>query len=325
MTVDKILKNLGSNFLSLDKGFVFGPQGKLLRRNLENFWFRSSIIMPPYNVFLTSPDKICETLENLKTLGIEEKPLGVATIEESKNSWNSEIINAYPKLNTHRTGTVTIITDTNEGKELYHKTQRERKVWWRKFSREPSRFKFTDSKKINKNKDSTEIVVDFSFGPIVIETISHQKDVKKFNNQIEMNPDVHIIEHKASLDWGSLALICDAYNLLSEECQLKLNPKLSPYKVGFHIPSRSDESSDLLSEKKRRFMLYLNNLLKSKGVETIVSTSLKGIESFQVPLVVTVDDKSLENGIIKVWNQLTTLAESVHITDLPKYVLSRCS
>lgn len=80
-----------------------------------------------------------------------------------------------------------------------------------------------------------------------------------------------------------------------------------------------------MSEKKRRFMLYLNNLLRSKGIETIFTTSLKGIKSFQVPLIITVDDTSLQNGIIQVWNQLTTLAESVHITELPKYVLSHCN
>lgn len=184
MTIDKILKNLGNSFLNLDKGFVFGPQGKLLRRNLEDLWFQSNIIKPFYNVFLMSTDKVSETLENLKTLGIEEKPLGIAIIEESKNSWNTEILNVYPKLNSHRTGKVTIITNANEGKELYHKTQRERKIWWRKLSREPSRFKFTDSKKLNKNKDTTEITVNFEFGSIVIETISHQQDVKKLNNQV---------------------------------------------------------------------------------------------------------------------------------------------
>ncbi|CAG5092811.1 Similar to BRAFLDRAFT_270748: Glutamyl-tRNA(Gln) amidotransferase subunit C [Cotesia congregata] len=316
----------GNTFLNLDRGFVFGPQGKLLRRNLENLWFQSNIIKPFYNVFLTSTDKVSETLENLKTLGIEEKPLGIAIIEESKNSWNTEILNAYPKLNSHRTGKVTIITNANEGKELYHKTQRERKIWWRKLSREPSRFKFTDSKKLSKNKDTTEITVNFEFGSIVIETITHQQDIKKLNNQIELNSNVHIIEHKTSLDWGSLALLCDAYDPESPEnpSQLKLNPKLSPYKVGFHLPFTCEESSDM-SEKKRRFMLYLNNLLRSKGIETIFTTSLKGIKSFQVPLIITVDDTSLQNGIIQVWNQLTTLAESVHITELPKYILSRCN
>lgn len=136
--------------------------------------------------------------------------------------------------------------------------------------------------------------------------------------------DTQIVEHTTSLDWGCLAFLCDAYDIspMSTIGQLKLNLKLSPYKVGFHVPPSTSES-DLKSQERARLTHYLNNLLKSKGVETVITKSRQAIDCFQVPLVVTVDDSSLQNGIVQVWSQLSTLAESVHITDLAKYVQSR--
>lgn len=99
---------------------------------------------------------------------------------------------------------------------------------------------------------------------------------------------------------------------------------MSPYKIGFFIQP-STEELDSKSQEKSRLLLYLNNQLKSKGIETIVTKTREAIKSFQVPLIVTVDDASLQNGIVQVWSQLTTLAESVHITNLCNYVLKRCN
>ncbi|XP_034950359.1 DNA polymerase subunit gamma-2, mitochondrial [Chelonus insularis] len=323
MTVNKILKDLGTTFLNFDKGFSFGPQGKLLRRNLEELWFRYCVIMPPYNVFLSSSETILATLENLSSSGATEQPIGIAVLEENKNTWNTDFIKTCPKINSHRTGKIIVITDASEGKDVYHKKQRERKVWWRKFSREPARFQFTEVKKTSKQKETIEISAEFDFGSIIVETISFQQDAKKLNSQNELE-NSHIVECIASLDWGCLALLCDAYSSGSSSHQLKLHPKLAPFKIGLYVPTLAENESDSKVSDRARLVLYLNNHLKGKGVETVVTTKLEGMDTFHVPLMVTVDDMSLQNGIVYVWNRLTTLAEQVHITDLAKYVLSRC-
>ncbi|KAK0096872.1 hypothetical protein PV326_004038 [Microctonus aethiopoides] len=322
--------HLGSGFLNLDRGFLFGPQGKLLRRNLEELWYRHCVVMPPYNVFLSPTDKLNETFDKLQSFDVVDKPLGIAVLENSKYICNPDIVSTYSKLNSHTVGKISIITDSSEGKDLYHRKQRERKVWWRKFSREPSRFKFSDVKKINKNKDTIDITAEFPFGSIVVETIIYQQDIRKINYPIKTNDatNIHLVEHITLLDWGCLAFLCDAYtpptSSSSSSCELKLNFKLSPYKIGFFIQP-STEELDPKSQEKSRLLLYLNNQLKSKGIETIVTKTREAIESFQVPLIVTVDDTSLQNGIVQVWSQLTTLAESVHITNLCNYVLKRCN
>lgn len=140
---------------------------------------------------------------------------------------------------------------------------------------------------------------------------------------------VHVVEHIASLDWGCLAMICDGYEIDDKNVgALKIHPKLSPYKVGFYLESNeenAENSEDPKSQEKSRLIVYLNNLLKSKGLGTVLTRTKQGIEDFHVPLTINVDDSSLETGIVRVKSQLTTISEAVHVTDLPKYIAVRCA
>ncbi|XP_015109961.1 DNA polymerase subunit gamma-2, mitochondrial-like [Diachasma alloeum] len=328
MTLERVLKDLGTGFLSLERGFVFGPQGQLLRRNIEELWYRHCVVQPPYNVFLSAPDRISETLGTLWRAGALQKPFGVAVLEEARTSWNGSVLPEGCRVPSHSLGRVTVVTEATGAKDLYHRKQRERKVWWRKFSREPKRFQFTEARRISKSKEVIEVQAQFAFGGVVLETICYQQDAKRIfkeRNEIEkFLGNVHTVEHTASLDWACLAFLCDAYTPAdaTTPCQLKLHPKFTPYKVGFQIHPPDDPDSK--SQEKSRLLLYLNNLVKAEGIETVVTTSECGLTALQVPLVVVVDDTTLQNGLIRVWSQLTTLHETIHITHLTKYVSARC-
>lgn len=182
--IEKMIKDLGIGFLKLDKNFSFGSHGELLRRHLEKIWFNNCVTMPPYNVsFLSSSDGISQTFTTIKESGATDRPMGIAVIENVKNSWNLDLLkNIKPSI--HKSAKVTIITDSTEAKNLYHKKQRERKVWWRKLSREPSIFAATEIKKIKNNIDTTEIRGNFSFGSILLETITHQQEPKKIFSHV---------------------------------------------------------------------------------------------------------------------------------------------
>ena len=61
MNIGNILKELSSHFISLTKcGLKYGPQGKMLLRNLEEQWFLNCITMSRYNIFLS--DEFNQTL-----------------------------------------------------------------------------------------------------------------------------------------------------------------------------------------------------------------------------------------------------------------------
>lgn len=131
--------------------------------------------------------------------------------------------------------------------------------------------------------------------------------------------DVHMIEHVASLDWGCLALLCDSH-MLDQSTSAYIHPKLSPYKTTFHI-AKQDNEIDI--EDLNRFVLYLNNMLRAKGISTILTNTERIVEMCLVPFVVSVDRTSLKNGIVYIKNCSTTLKEAIHISDLVKYITLR--
>lgn len=135
--------------------------------------------------------------------------------------------------------------------------------------------------------------------------------------------DVHMVEHVASLDWGCLALLCDSH-MLDKSNRAYIHPKLAPYKITFHI-ARQENETDTDVEDLNRFVLYLSNTLRTRGIPTILTNTEQIVETCLIPYVVSVDKTSLKNGIVHVRNRSTTLSEPVHITDLAKYIGLRSS
>nr|XP_050861847.1 DNA polymerase subunit gamma-2, mitochondrial [Vespula vulgaris] len=327
MSIEHVLKTIGTTFINFSKnGFTYGLQGNMLLRNLEAHWFLHCVTMSPYNVFITTTDRIKHTLQILDNMNINEIPYGLAIIKDSKTSWNQLIWPPKCKVTSHKIAKTITFAHNSQSKDLFYKKQRERKMWWRKLTQNPSRFLLTESRKL-KNREIIDIEVLFPFGNIIVETIIYQCDVHKLfvkttNSKYDID-DVHMIEHVASLDWGCLALLSDSYED-GKSNQILLHPKISPYKVAFCIEKESNET-DSDTEKLSRFIIYLNNILRTKGFETILVNTKEVIEMCLVPFVVTVAQTSLKNGIIHITNRSTTLAEAIHFTDLVKYIALRCS
>ncbi|XP_018342994.1 PREDICTED: DNA polymerase subunit gamma-2, mitochondrial [Trachymyrmex septentrionalis] len=325
MSLEAVLKTVGSHFLSLsERMFVYGSQGKLMLKNLEEHWFSHCVTMPHYNVFPC--DTIADTLQQLRSNSMDMLPFALATLgTSSKSVWNESLL-SVGKVPSHRIAKINVFVDASDSKDLLHKKQRERKVWWRKLAQHPSRFVLAEAKK-TRNLDVTEIEAQFPFGNIIVETITHYPGVRKLYPQTENNKDnvmdVHMIEHIASMDWGCLALFCDSH-MLNKSTRAYIHPKLCPYKITFHIGKQENETdSDI--EDLNRFVLYLNNMLRTRGISTILTNTEQIVEMCLIPYVVSVDKTSLKNGVVHVKNRSTTLSEAVHITDLVKYISLRSS
>lgn len=326
MNLEAVLKAIGPHFLNLsERMFAYGPPGKLLLKNLEEHWFAHCVTMPHYNVFLC--DTIADTLQLLRSNSMDDVlPFALATLATSKSPWNEALLSTTGKIPSHRTAKINVFVDASDGKSLLHKKQRERKVWWRKLAQHPSRFVLAEAKK-TRGLDVTEIEARFPFGNIIVETITHYPSVRKLYPQAENNKDnatdVHMVEHVASLDWGCLALLCDSH-MSDKSTRADIHPKLSPYKITFCIGKQESETdSDV--EDLNRFVLYLSNMLRTRGIPTILTNTEQIIEMCLIPYVVSVDKTSLKNGIVHVKNRSTTLSEAVHITDLVKYISLRSS
>ncbi|XP_043252737.1 DNA polymerase subunit gamma-2, mitochondrial [Colletes gigas] len=323
MNIIRILKELNANFINLAQhDLIYGPQGRMLLKNLEDHWFLHCVTMSRYNIFLS--DKITDTLNFITKTAMDDIPFGLATIKNSKNQWNQTNIPSNCEFKPHRTAEIAVFNNDIESKNLYHKLQKERKIWWRKIAQFPFRFKVTESKKI-KNFDTVDVEAHFSFGTIVVERITYHTDVRKLFSQIDNKKDftnIQMVEHTVSLDWGCLALLCDAYDT-DKSVKMQIHFKLAPHKVAICIKKWKNEMN-IENDDLNHFVLYLNNMLRTEGLNTILTSSQQVIETCLVPFVVLVDRTSLENGIIHVTNRSTTLSEAIHITDLAKYIIMHC-
>lgn len=186
MSLEAVLRIVSPYFLALsERGFTYGPQGRLLLRNLEEYWFTHCVTMPPYNVF-PCDSSISDALQLLQSLSMDKDvPFALATLITTKNlAWNEALLNdtGY-RVASHRTAKINIIADALDSKNLLHNKQRERKVWWRKFAQCPSRFVLAEAKKV-KNLDVTEIQARFPFGNITVETITHYPVTRKLYPQV---------------------------------------------------------------------------------------------------------------------------------------------
>lgn len=182
MSLEAVLKAVGPHFLNLsERMFVYGPQGKLLLKNLEEHWFMHCVTMPHYNVYPC--DTIADTLQLLRSNSMDVLPFALATLATSKSVWNESLLSAGGKLLSHRTAKVNVFVDASDSKSLLHKKQRERKVWWRKLAQSPSRFVLAEAKK-TRNLDVMEIEARFPFGNIIVETVTHYPGVRKLYPQV---------------------------------------------------------------------------------------------------------------------------------------------
>lgn len=185
-TLQKVLRQLSDlKFLTLDQsGFHYGPPGKLLVRNLDNFWFQQSIVKPRYNVFLTSPEKSAEALKFLRSTEVDSPPFGLAMMKQSKSKWNQWMLDLLESPGfPHQTARLIVFVEANEAKDFFHVRQRERKVWWRKLAWNPSRFTTTEIKK-TKNLDVLDVQAEFEFGNVVVETVTCYHEIHKIVPQV---------------------------------------------------------------------------------------------------------------------------------------------
>lgn len=181
MNIANILKELSPHFINFTtQGLKYGPQGKMLLKNLEEQWFLHCITMSRYNMFLS--DEFNDSINFITKTKMSDIPFGLATIKNVKYQWDSNIATTIQKSNSHRVAETAIFNDA-ETKDLFYKIQKERKIWWRKLAQNPSRFKLSEVKKI-KNYTIVDIEAQFSFGNLILERITYHTDVQKLFSQV---------------------------------------------------------------------------------------------------------------------------------------------
>lgn len=113
------------------------------------------------------------------------------------------------------------------------------------------------------------------------------------------------------------------------EAEINLHRKIAPYQCSIFVtlndPSNAAELHDLAK--------YVATLLRRANISTLnapkcfvngvdaLSDVVKQSDNIGVPYGIVLDEISLKNGLIKLRNRDTTLAETIHLADVPDYLL----
>ncbi|XP_049817230.1 DNA polymerase subunit gamma-2, mitochondrial isoform X2 [Aethina tumida] len=318
--------------------FSIQPTAALLLENLRKEWTKSIVINKDVTVVL-SGEIYEDSLEFVSSLCSEKLPFGVAEIKLEEKNTNKKFRNLTdfanePNFKKHFVMmdnygmTSNFYVSPKDSTQFFHNFQRQRRMWWRKFSADPGRYSFSDLRNADECQ-SVDILSKYNWGKQVLETLTLKKMSNKSiqDGRNTVVPDCII--SKANLIEMMVNTVCDAYD--EPKFQGKPRPmlhfhrKLAPYKISFAIDSAKAAGVAELKD----LALYLCRQLRDNHVSTLyipssyrqkISSLYQQFDQMGVPYNVVLTDSTLKDGIAFLRSRDTTLKEQVHVSDIVKYV-----
>ncbi|VVC44256.1 Anticodon-binding [Cinara cedri] len=332
----------------------YGATGELLCQNIRNEWLYSNVTSRDENVFqfYNTGQKTCnndilslkESFTNAKQFCNNQLPFSFADSRSLCQQENLKCLDVEEKKlfsprNYTRLKYIAFCIPEENQQYFYH-WQRQRKIWWRKFSANPGRFSLTEICTDDNGLESTEIRAEFPWGQETIETI-HNVNTKMFDNLDLVEQETflarvgkrkvlpHLVVSETSLEKAFMVFLCDGYAELPYHNDIRevfrFHRKLAPYKIMFAAPLSNAKKADEL----KQLSVYLGQSLKKSGVSTLISPNLakKSLESqfvdsdcLGVPYTAVLNETTLENGILGLRSIETTLEEKIHVANLTSHI-----
>lgn len=111
--------------------------------------------------------------------------------------------------------------------------------------------------------------------------------------------------------------------------EINFHRKIAPYQCSvFAIFSDQSNQVELQDLAK-----YVTSLLRRSNISTLnapkccvigedaLNLAYQEMDSIGVPYCILLDEISLKNGLIKLRNRDTTISETIHLSDVPDYLL----
>jgi len=215
----------------------------------------------------------------------------------------------------------------DESKKTFEYWKKERMEWYKSLGINAKKLRFRDhepEERAHYAKYATDLEYEAPFGWSELEGIHHRGDYDLDNHQLTyQDPETNekytpwVIETSGGVDRAALFFLIDAYHEDGERIVLKLNPKISPYKVAvFPLLANKPE----LVEKARAIYKILNteyycawdhrgNIGKRYFAQDEIGT----------PWCVTVDFETLEDKKVTVRDRDTAKQERVAVDKLSNY------
>ncbi|XP_058830444.1 DNA polymerase subunit gamma-2, mitochondrial [Topomyia yanbarensis] len=333
-----------SKFVALDLNngvignFQLTPIGRMLRNNLREEFKRSDTETVVYEG--SCGVSLRENLQFVKESFSTNLPFGIALEKPFRNEKISLSESFQLALPTGSFLTRSYFVNPSVSREYMYKVQRQRKIWWMRFACDPGRYSISDTRQDAESRiQTTSIRAQLGGEELTLEQLelipsaTMQEELAGFQAKIgrtnsrKITPDVIRIEQCVEL--ATLEVIMDAIES-GGLSSVRIHRKLAPYKCGIVCvvegASRLEELRDLAS--------HLANVLRRANVTALDCTSptngssertltkqLNHLDSIGVPFSLVLRDQSLQAGLLQLRSRDTTISETIHISDLPHYLL----
>lgn len=261
-----------------------------------------------------------------------------------KQQHTSETVNNHHTIFQLAQPVTHLITDffvePHRGLEHFYNVQRESKIWWMRYSSNPSRYAIVPQPDLEKPADSQAIDIRASFGQagsVTVEQLSlvhlptENKDFQLPDARTGIPHSPAVIRSVIELEPASCALLLDGCDHGRETRSLLLNRVLAPYQCAVAGIKKTEHSSEDLHDLCAHVsdvLLRARLRLQTEGyaLSTDSAQLTKQLETYDrlgVPYTLLLDDQqTLSNGLLQLRSRDTQLAETVHISDLPDYLLN---
>lgn len=238
-----------------------------------------------------------------------------------------------------------LITDffvePHRGLEHFYNVQRESKIWWMRYSSNPSRYAIVPQTELEKPAGCQAIDIRASFGPAGDATVEQLSLVQLPAESEDFQlPDARtgapqlpaVIRSVIELEPASCVLLLDGCDHGREARSLLLNRVLAPYQCAIAGIQKTERirSVDLqdLCAHVTDVLLRAKLRLQHEGYALAANAKqltqqLDTYDRLGVPYALLLDEQqTLSNGLLQLRSRDTQLAETVHISDLPDYLLN---
>ncbi|KAL1498219.1 hypothetical protein ABEB36_009053 [Hypothenemus hampei] len=327
------LRKLGS-----ENRLKLGPVGSLLLQNLKTEWHNNMVINKENSVFLSHDDDFSNTFNFVKNMCSFKLPFGIAECVKNKrechnNKNEMDFEQFFDESIILRCSMLVAHTDSTR---FFYQWQRQRKMWWRKFSPEPGRYFLTDLKTDSNGTQTVQIQTKYSWNSQLIETITLNplpKDLDELDKFKEGKKTVqcHSVVSDINIYTMFLNTICDAFTDSEykgiQRTVLRFHRKLAPYKISFAISSAVTTASTLLDLND--LALHLTRQLRSVHLSTLLlpicskislDAQWKLYDQLGVPYNILLNEKTLKDGLVLLRSRDTTLKEQVHVSEIVNYM-----
>ncbi|XP_008196614.1 DNA polymerase subunit gamma-2, mitochondrial [Tribolium castaneum] len=310
--------------------FKIGPTGALLQENLHTEWLNNIVISKDIQMF-HCVDDFAATFDFAKATCLGIPPFGISRVTQRKLRVQEQLDKTgFEKyFDQGRIYECCVFMPPKDVTQFFHQWQRERKIWWRRFSSSPGRYILTEG------TQNVEILAKYPWGDQLVESLSVVSKIEGLTSgQLQVQEgkklvEMHCVVSKISSVTMLLNTICDAYEepLFQEKERplFRFHRKLAPYKISFSVPSGTKAVTNELKD----LAVYLCRQLRKNHISCLyLPSSYKNTLDFQwkqydqlgVPYNVLLNEKTLKNGIVFLRSRDTTLKEQVHVADLAPYV-----